>query len=219
MLERARLEEILQDRAASVIERRFVLPHIAHAPHEPVNATASYKNGAVEVWGPIQSVTRMPGGGRISRRMLAGRRDGERHFSRRELRPQDRSGLRGASRPCLQGSRATGQAYSLARGGHPARRLPAERRRAASRGRGRCRLSPGRRRRVSLANRLFAATRRSWLEQTPDGAWDESMVDGIYNQSYRCRTSWWRQSTRRCRSRSTSCDRSARPRRCSSGRA
>ena len=32
---------------------------------------------------------------------------------------------------------------------------------------------------------LFAATRRSWLEQTPDGAWDESMVDGIYNQSYR----------------------------------
>src|SRR5262249_20193009 len=32
---------------------------------------------------------------------------------------------------------------------------------------------------------LFGATRRSWLEQTPHGAWDESMVDGIYNQSYR----------------------------------
>jgi isoquinoline 1-oxidoreductase beta subunit len=32
---------------------------------------------------------------------------------------------------------------------------------------------------------LFAATRRNWLEQTPQGAWDESMVDGIYNQSYR----------------------------------
>jgi hypothetical protein len=40
-----------------VIERRFVLPHIAHAPLEPVNATASYKDGTVEVWGPIQSVT------------------------------------------------------------------------------------------------------------------------------------------------------------------
>src|SRR5207302_5284576 len=49
--------EILQQRAASVIERRFVLPHIAHAPHEPVNATASFRDGAVEVWGPIQSVT------------------------------------------------------------------------------------------------------------------------------------------------------------------
>src|SRR5262249_41065458 len=32
---------------------------------------------------------------------------------------------------------------------------------------------------------LFGATRRSWLVETPDGAWDESMVDGIYNQSYR----------------------------------
>ncbi len=32
---------------------------------------------------------------------------------------------------------------------------------------------------------LFAATRKSWLDQTPDGAWDESMVDGIYNQGYR----------------------------------
>src|SRR5207237_6030203 len=48
--------EMLQERAGSVIERRFVLPHIAHAPMEPVNATASYHDGAVEVWGPIQSV-------------------------------------------------------------------------------------------------------------------------------------------------------------------
>jgi isoquinoline 1-oxidoreductase beta subunit len=32
---------------------------------------------------------------------------------------------------------------------------------------------------------LFGAVRKSWLDQTPEGAWDESMVDGIYNQSYR----------------------------------
>jgi isoquinoline 1-oxidoreductase beta subunit len=32
---------------------------------------------------------------------------------------------------------------------------------------------------------LFGATRKSWLDQTPEGDWDESMVDGIYNQSYR----------------------------------
>ena len=32
---------------------------------------------------------------------------------------------------------------------------------------------------------LFGATRKSWLEHTPQGDWDESMVDGIYNQSYR----------------------------------
>ena len=34
-----------------------MLPHIAHAPLEPVNATASYRNGTVEIWGSIQSVT------------------------------------------------------------------------------------------------------------------------------------------------------------------
>src|SRR5262249_38157594 len=55
-LVRGRPQEMLQERAASIIERRFVLPHIAHAPMEPVNATASYKDSAVEVWGPIQSV-------------------------------------------------------------------------------------------------------------------------------------------------------------------
>ena len=32
---------------------------------------------------------------------------------------------------------------------------------------------------------LFGATRKSWLDRTPEGSWDESMVDGIYNQSYR----------------------------------
>ena len=55
-VETGRPREILRERAASVIERRFVLPHVAHAPLEPVNATASYKDGAVEVWGPIQAV-------------------------------------------------------------------------------------------------------------------------------------------------------------------
>ena len=55
-LVKGRPMEILRDRAATVIERRFVLPHIAHAPLEPVNATASYEDGAVELWGPIQSV-------------------------------------------------------------------------------------------------------------------------------------------------------------------
>ena len=27
--------------------------------------------------------------------------------------------------------------------------------------------------------------RKSWLDHTPEGDWDESMVDGIYNQTYR----------------------------------
>src|SRR5439155_14721329 len=56
-LVRGQPREILERRSAAVIERRFVLPHIADAPLEPVNATASYKHGSVEVWGSIQSVT------------------------------------------------------------------------------------------------------------------------------------------------------------------
>src|SRR5262249_529096 len=56
-LETGQPREILKQHAATVIERRFVLPHIAHAPLEPVNVTASYKDGKVEVWGPIQSIT------------------------------------------------------------------------------------------------------------------------------------------------------------------
>ena len=32
---------------------------------------------------------------------------------------------------------------------------------------------------------LFNATRKSWLDHTPEGDWDESMVDGLYNQGYR----------------------------------
>jgi Molybdopterin-binding domain of aldehyde dehydrogenase len=50
-------QSLLQQAGASVIERRYVLPHIAHAPMEPVNATAHYQDGKVEVWGSIQSVS------------------------------------------------------------------------------------------------------------------------------------------------------------------
>src|SRR5262245_53023515 len=54
---RGQPQTILAQRAASVVERRFKLPHIAHSPHEPVNATVSVRDGAVEVWGPVQAVT------------------------------------------------------------------------------------------------------------------------------------------------------------------
>jgi len=50
-LVRGQPREILKERAAAVVERHFVLPHIPHAPLEPVNATASYTDGAVKVWG------------------------------------------------------------------------------------------------------------------------------------------------------------------------
>lgn len=41
--------------AAKVIEATYVIPHLAHAPMEVPNATASFKNGKIELWAPVQS--------------------------------------------------------------------------------------------------------------------------------------------------------------------
>ena len=41
--------------ASKVIESTYVIPHLAHAPMEVPNATASFKNGKMEVWAPVQS--------------------------------------------------------------------------------------------------------------------------------------------------------------------
>jgi isoquinoline 1-oxidoreductase beta subunit len=120
-LVRGRPKEMLQERAGSVIERRFVLPHIAHAPMEPVNATASYHDGAVEVWGPIQSVG------------ACRRGESQCDVPRRQLRPQDRAGLCAAGSAGLEGGRMAGQAHPHARGGYAARRLSSERGRTLAR--------------------------------------------------------------------------------------
>ncbi len=46
--------------AAKVVTGEYYLPHLSHAPMEPVNATARFVNGKLEVWAPVQS----PGGTR-----------------------------------------------------------------------------------------------------------------------------------------------------------
>ncbi len=184
VIEQGTPRQILQDRAASVVERRFVLPHIAHAPHEPVNATVSYKNGAVEVWGPIQSVTACQEavasavgcspadvtvnvtflGGSFGRKIVPDYVVQAAHVSKtvgkplKLIRTREEDIQHDVYRPNA-GARFRAV---LDDAGYP---LAIEARVAGQ--------------------SLFAATRRSWLEQTPDGAWDESMVDGIYNQSYR----------------------------------
>ena len=46
--------------AAKVVTAEYYLPHISHAAMEPVNATASFADGKLAVWCPVQS----PGGTR-----------------------------------------------------------------------------------------------------------------------------------------------------------
>src|SRR5437762_10813569 len=183
-LVRGQPREILERRSAAVIERRFVLPHIAHAPLEPVNATASYKHGSVEVWGSIQSVTACqqavaqavgcaPDDVKVNVTFLGG------SFGRKIVPDYVLQ--------AVQASKAVGRPVKLIRSREEDIQHDVFRPNAG--GRFRAVLDE---RGYPLAvharvagQSLFGAVRKSWLEQTPEGGWDESMVDGIYNQSYR----------------------------------
>jgi isoquinoline 1-oxidoreductase subunit beta len=183
-LVRGQPREMLQARAAAVIERRFVLPHIAHAPLEPVNATASYKDGAVEVWGPIQSVTACQEA--VAHAVGCAAEDVKVNVTflggsfGRKIVPD-------YVLQAVQASKAVGRPVKLIRSREEDMQHDVYRPNAG----GRLRAVVDERgyplavhARVA-GQSLFGAVRKSWLDQTPEGAWDESMVDGIYNQSYR----------------------------------
>jgi isoquinoline 1-oxidoreductase subunit beta len=183
-LERGRPKDILAQRSGSVIERRFVLPHIAHAPLEPVNATASYHDGKVEVWGPIQAVAACqeaiaesiggkPDDVKVNVTFLGG------SFGRKIVPDYVVQ--------AVHASKAVGRPVKLIRSREEDMQHDVYRPNAG--GRFRAVLDDAG---YPLAvharvagQSLFGATRKSWLAETPEGAWDESMVDGIYNQSYR----------------------------------
>jgi isoquinoline 1-oxidoreductase beta subunit len=177
-------DAILRERAASLIERRFALPHIAHAPLEPVNATASWRDGKVEVWGPIQAVSacqeavaHVAGCAaddvKVNVTFLGG------SFGRKIV-PD-------FVVQAALASKAVGRPVKLIRSREEDMQHDVYRPNAG--GRFRAVLDdagyPFAIHARVAGQSLFAATRRNWLEQTPRGTWDESMVDGIYNQSYR----------------------------------
>jgi len=176
--------QILRDKAASVIERRFVLPHIAHAPLEPVNATASYRDGAIEVWGSIQSVDACreavatavgcaTDAVSVNVTFLGG------SFGRKIVPDYVVQ--------AVQASKAVGRPVKLIRTREEDTQHDVFRPNAGARIRAvldEAGYPLAVHARVA-GQSLFGATRKSWLDRTPEGSWDESMVDGIYNQSYR----------------------------------
>ena len=54
--------------AAKTLEARYEYPFINHSALEPMNTTASFKNGKLEIWSPTQ----MPGGGKTAVAKLFG---------------------------------------------------------------------------------------------------------------------------------------------------
>jgi isoquinoline 1-oxidoreductase beta subunit len=183
-VEAGRPREILEQRAGAVIERRFVLPHIAHAPLEPVNATASYKDGTVEVWGPVQAVAACQDAIAASVGVKA------------EAIKINVTFLGGSFGRKIVPDYVVQAVHASKAVGRPVKLL---RTREQDLRHGIFRVNAGGRFRAVLDDKgyplvvqarvvgqsLFGATRKSWLDQTPEGAWDESMVDGIYNQDYR----------------------------------
>jgi len=175
---------ILAQRKTAVIERRFQVPHIAHAPMEPVNATVHVRDDLVEVWGPIQSVDAC-----------------EKEVARALGRPADHvrvhvTYLGGSFGRKIVPDFVVQAALVAKEVGRPVKLL---RTREEDMQHDVYRTNAGCRLRAVVDERgypvavharvcgqsLFAAVRPAWLTRTADGAWDESMVDGLYNQEYR----------------------------------
>ena len=183
-VETGKPREILQERAASIIERRFTVPHVTHAPLEPVNATASWKDGTVEVWGPMQAVAACQDAITASLGIKA------------EAIKLNVTFLGGSFGRKIVPDYVVQAVHASKAVGRPVKLI---RTREQDLKHGIFRVNAGGRFRAVLDQRgyplavqarvvgqsLFGATRKSWLDQTPEGAWDESMVDGIYNQDYR----------------------------------
>jgi isoquinoline 1-oxidoreductase beta subunit len=151
---------------------------------EPVNAIASYRDGAVEVWGPIQSVTACQeavaqAAGcsaddvKVNVTFLGG------SFGRKIVPDYVLQ--------AVQASKAVGRPVKLIRTREEDMQHDVYRPNAGGRFRAVLDASgyPLAIHARVAGQSLFNATRKSWLDQTPEGAWDESMVDGIYNQGYR----------------------------------
>ena len=151
---------------------------------EPVNATASYQDGAVEVWGPIQAVAACqeavahavgcaPDDVKVNVTFLGG------SFGRKIVPDYVVQ--------AVHVSKAVGRPVKLIRSREEDMQHDVYRPNAGGRVRAVVDAAgyPLAVHARVAGQSLFNATRKSWLEHTPDGAWDESMVDGLYNQSYR----------------------------------
>ena len=84
--------------AAKTVEAAYFYPFISHAPLEPQNTTALFKDGKLEIWSPTQHAAGRPRAGRANARAEAGRHHDPHHALGRRIRPPARQRLHGRSR-------------------------------------------------------------------------------------------------------------------------
>ncbi|MFT9014686.1 MAG: molybdopterin cofactor-binding domain-containing protein [Acetobacter sp.] len=183
VLERGDAPGILRSMPGHVIEGRYSVPHLAHAAMEPMNATVHVQKDRVDVWGSIQStdatvsavakICSLPEnrvflhidflggsfGGKIVPDFVAQAARAAKIMGCpvKLIRSREMDIQHDHFRPNNKGLlRAV-----LGQDGYP---LAVHAR--------------------VCGQSLFASTRPYWLTKTPKGAYDESMVDGIYQQTY-----------------------------------
>lgn len=174
---------IIDRHAGPVIEGRYSVPHLAHAAMEPMNATVSVQADRVDVWGSVQSTDQTV----AAVAKVCGV-------------PEDKVfvhvGFLGGSFGGKIWPTFVVQAAAVAKAvGRPVKLI---RTREMDIRHDHFRPNNAARLRAVLGDdgypvavharvcgqSLFATTRPYWLTQTPQGAYDESMVDGIYEQTY-----------------------------------
>ncbi|GAA4486017.1 xanthine dehydrogenase family protein molybdopterin-binding subunit [Gluconacetobacter asukensis] len=166
-----------------VIESRFSVPHLAHAAMEPMNATVHVQKDRVDVWGSIQSTDATVSA--VAK--ICGMHEDQVHLH---------VGFLGGSfggkivpafvAQAAKAAKALGRPVKLIR----TREMDIQHDHFRPNNKGRLRAvldADG----YPLAvharvcgQSLFATTRPYWLTKTPLGDYDESMVDGLYQQTY-----------------------------------